>query len=353
MTTKSVGRVDFALSPRDQFFTRYLFQQQVFAGGFGSVAQYGNGAEGGTLDSPDRAQQIALDWTRNWTPHLVNQARFGYVRLFAGTGSGTSDPTCTTANLGNCPTFYRQAAGVSVWGLGVNLPQNRLINTSQWQDNASWQHGRHIVKFGGEYERQRSPNIFLPLTNGYYRFTQGSSTLDPVANLNALFSSTPSGFYLTLGDPKVPFKEQDAALYVGDDWRIKDNVTLNLGLRWEYNQQAINQLAGETLARESNPATALWDTGVPLSLRTVPHIPNAGHNFAPNFGFAWTPHMLKGLLGENKTVIRGGFRIAYDPTFYNMFLNVATSAPRVNAAANVPARRHARSQIPELPLRQR
>ncbi len=122
---ESVGRVDFALSPRDQFFTRYLFQQQVFAGGFGSVAQYGNGAEGGTLDSPDRAQQIALDWTRNWTPHLVNQARFGYVRLFAGTGSGTSDPTCTTANLGNCPTFYRQAAGVSVWGLGVNLPQNR------------------------------------------------------------------------------------------------------------------------------------------------------------------------------------------------------------------------------------
>ena len=51
-------------------------------------------------------------------------------------------------------------------------------------------------------------------------------------------------------------------------------------------------------------------------------------NFAPVVGFAWTPHFMSGLLGVDKTVIRGGFRIAYDPAFYNMFLNVATGAPR-------------------------
>ena len=56
--------------------------------------------------------------------------------------------------------------------------------------------------------------------------------------------------------------------------------------------------------------------------------PNALHNFAPVLGFAWTPN----IHGDNKTVIRGGFRLAYDPAFYNMFLNVGDSAPSVNLA---------------------
>src|SRR4029077_1413804 len=125
------------------------------------------------------------------------------------------------------------------------------------------------------------------------------------------------------------------AAYFQDDWRVKDNLTLNLGLRWEWNEQAINLLHDRTVAVQagSNP---LWDNTFPASETTVPKVHQALHNFSPVVGFAWTPHILNQVFGTDKTVIRGGFRIAYDPSFYNMFVNVATSSPSVNSAALIP-----------------
>jgi hypothetical protein len=127
------------------------------------------------------------------------------------------------------------------------------------------------------------------------------------------------------------FKENDVGLYFQDDWRAKDNLTLNLGLRWDWYQQAANVLHNESVATQTGP-NPLWSTSLPLSLTTVPNLPNQYHNFAPVLGFAWTPHILPGLFGANKTVIRGGFRIAYDFIYYNLATNVEGSAPFTNLA---------------------
>jgi outer membrane receptor protein involved in Fe transport len=99
------------------------------------------------------------------------------------------------------------------------------------------------------------------------------------------------------GQPVLRFKENDLGLYFQDDWRVKDNLTLNLGLRWEFYQQASNLLHDESVAQQtgSNP---LWDTSLPLSLTTVPKLPNQYHNFGPVVGFAWTPR----ILGNDQTV---------------------------------------------------
>ncbi len=336
---QATGRVDFTLSPRDQLFVRYLFNQS-FVGNNGP-AQFGTIAQGGTGDFLGRDQQIALDWTRNWTTHLVNQARFSYVREASSFPAG-SFPNCLPTGLGgNCPPFFRLTSLASV-GLGVNLPQAGLTNNSQWQDNASWQHGRHLVKFGGEYDRQRAPNIFLPNADGRYSFLFPTGTA-PETVFDAFLQQAPtgsSGVIFANGPLTQPFKEQDADLYLGDDWRIKDNLTINLGIRWEFTQQAFNTLANLTLQRETNPATAIWPTvdpatglPIPLSLRTLPIIPNRYDHFAPSFGFAWTPHMFESVFGRDKTVIRGGYRMAYDPQFYNIFLNVGTASPFVNLAS--------------------
>jgi hypothetical protein len=108
---------------------------------------------------------------------------------------------------------------------------------------------------------------------------------------------------------------------------VADNFTINLGLRWEWNQQAINLLRDITL---KNVASGFWSAAAPASVTTLPKIPEDLNNFGPNIGFAWTPRVFPGLFGQEKTVIRGGYRIAYDPAFYNIFLNVQTSAPVVN-----------------------
>ena len=310
------GRVDVKVTNKDNFFGRYVFQQNISTGVGGNSI-----AAGDWVSVPGRDQQIGLDWNRTWSLNFVNQVRFSFsrARFFFEGGSYAS---CTAANILNCPTVVSFGDGLTQsFGRANNLPQGRIINVYQLQDNASWQVGKMTIKLGGEYGKQRSPNVFLPLINGGYSY----------ADFNSYLAGTPSTVSESDGNPNLPFKENDLAFYVQNDWRIKDNLTLNLGLRWEWFQQAINLLHDRTVAQQTGP-NPFWDTSLPLSQTTLPYIPQDVNNFSPVVGFAWTPRIGRKWMGEDKTVIRGGFRIGYDPSFYNMFLNTATRAPVVNSA---------------------
>ena len=314
---EATGRVDVQLTQKDRLFGRYIFQQSVttnfpFEGGQA-------GAGGDFVNVPGRSQQIGLDFTHTFSNNFLNQARFSYSRSRIGFEGGAF-PQCVQADLSACPTqVFLDVAEDLGYGVNSGFPQGRTINVYQVQDNASWLLGKHAIKFGGEYSKQRSPNVFLPTVNGFYEFT----------DFNSLLANTPNFVSIAAGDAHIPFKEHDLAFYLQDDWRIKSNLTLNLGLRWEFFQQAVNNLHDATVKRQtgSNP---IWDPSLPLSRTTVPSVSSDLNNFGPVIGFAWTPQVFKGVFGDNQTVIRGGFRIAYDPAFYNMFLNVANSAPAVN-----------------------
>jgi len=313
---EGTGRVDVKITNKDNFFGRYIFQQFLSTGVAG-----GNGiAVGDYVDVPGRSQQIGLDWSRTWSLTFVNQARFSFSR--AGFGfEGGAFPGCLRTAINNCPTNVQFADGqTAAFGLSTNLPQGRIINVYQVQDNASWQVGKMTIKLGGEYSKQRSPNVFLPVTNGQFIY----------GDFNSYLAGSPATDALASGNPHLPFKENDLAFYVQNDWRIKDNLTLNLGLRWEFFQQAVNLLHDRTVAQQTGP-NPFWDPALPLDRTTIAHIPQDLNNFSPVVGFAWTPRVLRGLFGEDRTVIRGGFRIGYDPSFYNIFLNTATNSPVVNA----------------------
>src|SRR5205807_9386208 len=134
--------------------------------------------------------------------------------------------------------------------------------------------------------------------------------------------NAPSAVSITAGNPLLLFPENDQYYFVQDDFKFRSNLTLNLGIRYEYTGQPINALNEQSLARESNPATAFFNPNLPLSIRTVPKTPADKNNFAPRIGFAYSPHFWKHLLGEDATVIRGGFSIAYDAAYYNILGNV-------------------------------
>jgi hypothetical protein len=313
---EATGRVDFKLSNKDNFFARYVYQK-TFNGG----VNFGNGIDVGDYqDIPALSQQIGLDWARTFSNAFVNQVRFSFSRSSVFFQE-QSFPTCNSNTPTDCPTdalLIGSAAQDSVsFGVAAGFPQGRIINVYQLQDNASMLKGHHSIKFGGEVDQQRSPNVFLPVNNGLFVFPSFS---DLVAN-------NPVETQIALGSPILPFSEWDLGLYVQDDWKVKSNLTLNLGMRWDWYQQAINLLHQRSVAEQTGPLP-LWSTNLPLSQTTVPSVPNQLRNFAPVLGFAWTPR----ILSDDKTVIRGGFRIAYDPAFYNLFLNVATSAPSVNLA---------------------
>ena len=141
-----------------------------------------------------------------------------------------------------------------------------------------------------EFLKQRSPNTFLPNINGGYNFEVVG---DPASDFSAFLSDTPALISLTDGPSKYNFKEWDMAYYFGDDWRIKDNLTLNLGVRWEYSTQAINLLHDLSVATQHGP-NPFWDTSLPDSITTVPHISAPMNYFGPNVGFAWKPGFLGG-----------------------------------------------------------
>jgi outer membrane receptor protein involved in Fe transport len=313
------GRVDFQLTSKDRFFARYNFQQQDVGN---TPLGGGLGAQGVIYTVYGRNQQIGLDETHSFTPTMLNQVRFSYSRSISEFDKG-GFPTCTLQNQGICPPFIT-FADPTYLGAGqlYVFPQGRLINVYELQDNASWVHGKHVMKFGGSYDRQRSPNYGLFEQNGLFFYP---SFNDLIANQSTIVSQ------VAYGQPVLRFKENDAAFYFQDDWRIKDNLTLNLGLRWEFYQQAGNILHDESVAQQTGP-NHLWDQTLPLSLTTVPKLPNRYRNYGPVIGFAYTPRFLPSLFGADKTVIRGGFRIAYDFAYYNIASNIEGTAPFTNLA---------------------
>ncbi|HKV24726.1 MAG TPA: carboxypeptidase regulatory-like domain-containing protein [Candidatus Acidoferrum sp.] len=338
-----VARGDWQITSKDRFFFRMIYQNSNTALGSGTTSS------GAFVAVPAQDRQYGWDYTRTWTNNLVQQVRVSYGKGFFQFAGGQAFPQCTIANVLACPpniSFSDSANSYTTFGLATNLPQDRQVHNTQYQSNVTWTRGRHTIKFGGELDHQNSPNHFLPSINGGFTFlSSAASATDCVDTTNTAIpcsafsnfikgaANCPSGatcsqLSLTQGPFNFNFKENDLYFYGQDDIRVKSNLTLNLGLRWEWDQQAINLLHNISV---QNVANGFWAAGLPTSVTEVPSIPEALHNFGPNIGLAWTPHILPRIFGEGKTVIRGGYRIAYDPEYYNIFLNIATSAPVVNA----------------------
>jgi hypothetical protein len=343
-----VGRGDWQISPKDRFFFRLIYQDSNTALGSGVVSS------GAFVAVPAKDRQYGWDYTRTWTNNFVQQVRVSYGKGFFQFAGGEAFPQCTIENVTACPPnigFADSVNSYTTFGLATNLPQDRQVHNTQYQSNATWTHGRHTIKFGGEFDHQSSPNHFLPSINGGFSFFSSPDIKDalgnivtpatnafsyflrgasncPAPNAAAKWNGICSQLSLTQGPFNFNFKENDLAFYAQDDFRLKSNLTLNLGLRWEWDQQAINLLHNISV---QNVADGFWAAGLPNNVTEIPHIPEDFNNFGPNIGFAWTPRIMKGIFGEGKTVIRGGYRVAYDPSYYNIFLNVATSAPVVNA----------------------
>lgn len=298
-----LGRLDWQATPKDRFFLRYFYQTSLGQ----NYALYG--AAGTFYNVPDTAHSVGADYTRTFSPAWVNQLRYSFQQTKLDFQGG-SVPNCTVNTLTACPGYLSFEDNSLSFGEATNLPQGRTVKTTQVQDNVSYSHGTHTVLFGGEYDRQNSPNVFLPYYNGEAQF----------ANLQDFINQS-GNFYLATGNPVLPFTENDLAFYGQDNVKVSPSLTLNIGLRWEFFGQAINLLHNETVARESNPATAIWDPALPLASRTTPYINPYYKNFEPRVGFAYNPTFAP------KLVIRGGFSIGYDPAFYNIFLNAAEVAP--------------------------
>jgi outer membrane receptor protein involved in Fe transport len=318
-------RGDANLGDKHRFWGRFFRQKQP-------SPDSGAGVGGFTFDIPQFARQIGGGWTYTLGPRLVNEFRFNYSRLFLVFGGGGSggkgnvphpdeiDSALTFLNLGGITVGGRSLFNI---GPATNLPQGRLVEAYQYSDIVSYTLGNHQIKGGIDFRKLVNAVPFLPNINGAY--TAG--------NVQQLVNNNFETLTVGLGPADLAYDEFDHYYFFQDDWRIRPNLTLNLGLRYENTGQPINLLNDITTARENDPQQAFWRLDVPLAARIVPRIPTDNNNLAPRVGFVYSPNFSGGLMGrlfgENKTTIRGGYSIAYDAAFYNLLLNISTSAPTV------------------------
>ncbi len=315
---EELGRLDWQPTEKDHLFLRYFYQPMLFTGEGGTYP--GAVAAGDFVNVPSTTYSVGADWTRTFTPHLIDQLRYSFQESKVYFQGGAY-PNCVTTNFGGC-TGVVNFIGTNDdqnFGGDVVFPQGRTIKVTQVQNNATWTRGAQTFLFGGEFDYQNSPDASLYFYNGELNF----------GTLSNLLQNGPGGqqtaySILANGNPTIPFTEPDVAAYFQDDWKTTPTLTLHLGVRWEFFGQAVNKLHEETEARESNPSTAIWPTTLPLADRTTGEADQHYKNFEPRIGLAWNPEF------DRKFVVRAGYAINANPAFYNMFLLEASGAPVVN-----------------------
>ena len=329
-----VFRIDLVPTSKDNVTFRYYDQDGVNDLGVGSVAA------GMTGKLPAGSLNYGGNWSHTFSNSFLNDFRASYQRIivdfgggctveFVGCIPGSADIGLAFANISFPAIGVTKTAALPTIGPATNIPQGRTGKVYQFADIVNWVRGKHSIRVGGEFKYLDTLVPFLPNFNGTYGFNSASR----------IVNNAPSSLSVALGDPLLAFKEKDQYYFFQDDWKPMPNLTLNLGVRWEYTGQPINQLHDVTLARESNPDTAFFNPALPIEQRIVPKLEPDKNNFAPRLGFAWSPRpeggFLKTLFGENATVIRGGYSWAYEPAFYNILVNIMSNTP-VALATTVP-----------------
>ncbi len=310
-----IGRLDF-VSSKDNIYARFLYQTAT------SFNNSDNGAAGYLFNVPATGKAFSTSWTHKISDRMINELRFNYGYLGVDFGGGT-EPLSNQVGTAVAQVIFRDPTLLG-YGGATNLPQGRTVTTYQVQDNWSYAKGRHTLKAGVNYSDQQSTNNFLPNLNGQYRYTNASSYAQNVIYDPADPLRFRSGrVRIALGDPTLNFVEHDTFVYFGDDWKVGSHLTLNLGLTYSYYGQPANLFHDKTLKRESS-SDPLFNPTLPLSIRTFPKLPTVKNTFGPSVGFAYNP-------GGGKTTFRGGYRLTYDPAYYNIYLNIASSAPQVLA----------------------
>lgn len=354
-------RGDSKITNKDNFWARYLFQDAAFknflaqfagagtkqgansqtadskSGGDtdntspgiaagrsgGLILGLNNGSDGFTGDLQNRIHYFGANWNRQISAHAINDFSFSYSTTLISFGGGCS-------GLKGCIPSYESIdtslAFVRLFGpvLGVG-PDNRLpfghtSRVAQFRENFSLAMGEHQMLFGADIKKQNVTVGGLDRTNGRFFFSTAKAS-------DTLVRNAAQTFEFGAGPSSVPYNEVDQSYFFQDDWKARENLTLNLGVRYEYGGSPFNKLHDLTVDRESSTGSALWLQNVPLDARTFPQIETDRNNFAPRVGLAYSPRFWKSVFGQDATVIRGGYSIAYDPPTYIIARDIVNSAP--------------------------
>jgi hypothetical protein len=295
------------------------------------VAQSGASVPGFNALYLGRAQLLSLSDTKTLGSTAVNEFHFAYMRDHSDLGkpvgglgiSLESQGFVTGAGTPGIVPLNPQGEGVenivfNAFSIGTNANELKQVNnTFQWTDNFSKVAGCHTMKFGSEFHFDQLNTNAIAQFNGNFLFT-GSNT---VPDFEDFLLGLPSQYNQSQLQPFYG-RNKYWGVYAQDSWRVRSNLTVNYGLRWDRiapwyeknNGMSTFEPGKQSLVFPGAPAGILFptDPGVPRTLA-----PPGNLDFAPRIGVAYSPSGTEGtLLGTilgapGKTSVRAGFGMYY------------------------------------------
>jgi hypothetical protein len=255
----------------------------------------------------------------NYFLQTFNDANTSFSPIGLGLNTGVTDPTLIGSPKLTISGFDY---------VGATQPLGRIDTTGHATDNLTWTHGRHQLKLGGEYRRAVLDVFYQINKRGSFTFdgTRGpwasdttlSGNLRSIADFLAGYPSNSSGAVIVLGALQRLYLQNSFDWWAHDTVRVSSRVTVNFGVRYTYHgvlhddSNNINTFVpGKGFAGPGQGLSSLY--------------PKDWNNFAPRFGFAYTPAR------NGKTVIRGAYGVFYDVPALNFFV-ANTGLPNGGAA---------------------
>ncbi|HQR34246.1 MAG TPA: carboxypeptidase-like regulatory domain-containing protein [Blastocatellia bacterium] len=353
-------RLDHRLGGRDQLSGRWTeYRASSFVGGTTPLT-------GGNQGEPLQ-RSVMLSETHIFSSRFINEFRLGYSRnrqerevqdfgvnastIFTDASGrplpGVVDAAKDPLNSG-LPTIT-VAGGYAGLGTNANFPQGRVSATTELFENMSlsapFDLSRHSWRWGFHLRREDLRRYLNRSSRGAFNFASFADFARGQVNTSSFRTGSTIAYW-----QRHPWD-----LFWQDEFKVRDNLTLNFGIRYEY-PSAAKELRGHAtnfvpgvgpVVVGSNQLLSIDPSqkgASALSLRTAPlTLPASGvnsdkNNLAPVFGFAYTPRVGKRIFGAGDTVIRGGVRIAYDDLFNNVPSGMALGPPynlQVTQTANV------------------
>jgi len=289
-----MAKIDQNLGRSDALFGRYTFDQGEKSA-FEDMALWG-------LAGRSRSQFFTLEERKVISGNLLNVARVSFNR------TQNADAHFPNA-IGNIPESLKfvplperdfgsiMASGIASWGPTLSNRKNNVLNKFEYSDTLILTRGRHSLKFGANFLRFQFNFTQTARSRGTYQF----------ANLRSFLQAQAQSFDTIFGPYiKTGIRESILGFFVQDDFRMRDNLTWNLGLRYEFITNP-TEVAGR-LGNLDHPSDAQVRVGNPMLSRN-PSL----KAFGPRIGLAWSP------FGSRKTSVRVGAGIFYDlimPDFY-------------------------------------
>jgi hypothetical protein len=380
------AKIDHTLTKNQHLTGYYYLTDHYLAKPFARFQAGGANLPGFGDLTDERVQQINISHTWTIGATAVNEVRFTLFREGQGTflhpqHTALVQDSCKTVPTANCfadptnpdigihPELGASREGVPFINIsgGFNIGNNfegelpQVGNTLQWSDNFGKTIGKHDLKFGGDVRYQKfDQTLYFDVSGQYFYFGGGPNdpclgTIDPTSGVCSSVNLFPN-YLLGLPDEYGQGSAQQERvrtkalyLFAQDSYKLRRNVTLNYGLRWELTTPQADagqkvqtfrpgqattiypcQLSAATQASLGYPdancnpggsAQAVFplgvvvpgDTGVPKGLSNTYY-----KSFAPRIGVAWSPDAKDGFLGKlfggtGKTSIRAGFGIFYNP----------------------------------------